>query len=150
MTASTITLGHAHDSEWSKEQPSAHRGWLYAVAGVAVAAVGTIAVVSALQDDGATTSTGSAVVAEQATSSQALVQQSIDDALAAQRTAAATQPSSQALVQESIDDALAAQRTATATQPSSQALVQQSIDEALAAHRATPAPPVMTPFIGVR
>ncbi|MEM9513407.1 MAG: hypothetical protein AAGA42_01010 [Actinomycetota bacterium] len=100
MTASTITLGHAHDSEWSNEQPSAHRGWLYAVAGLAVAAVGTIAVVSAVQNDSGTTSTGSAVVAEQAASSHALVQQSIDDALAAQR--------------------------------------------------ATPAPPVVTPFIGVR
>jgi hypothetical protein len=63
--------------------------------------------------------------------SQVLVQQAIDQALAANRGADFTR--SQVLVQDAIDEALTANRGADFTR--AQVLVQQAIDEALAAKR---------------
>ena len=88
-----------------------------------LATVAVVAVLGATQFGDDTSNDATSV-----TKAQTLIQQSIDDALAANHTTDHTR--AQTLIQQSIDDALAANHTTDHTR--AQTLVQQSIDDALA------------------
>ena len=119
------TIEHPASGE---QGPPGHKvRWLFWVPVLLLVAATAVVVGLALRDDGNQTA--------DTPSSYELVQESIDQALAAQQVATVDTPSSYELVQESIDQALAAQQVATVDTPSSYQLVQESIDQALAAQQ---------------
>jgi hypothetical protein len=118
----TTTVAHDLD-----DSPRSRRhGWLIPAGVVAVAAVAALGV-ARYRDDG----DQHGVTGSNYTGAQVLVEDAIDEALAANRSGDFT--TSQVLVQDAIDEALAAHRSGDFTK--SEVLVQQAIDQALAANR---------------
>ncbi len=103
--------------------------WLrWAAVGAVLAAGGLTFALT--QRDGTTDTVE--INASEPVSAAALIQESIDKALAERQTSVAEPVSAAALIQESIDKALAERQTSVAEPVSAAALIQESIDKALA------------------